>query len=297
MSDLGQLLKKARSEKGMNLEELQEITKIQKRYLEAIEEGDFGLLPGNFYVRAFIKSYSEAVGLNPDEVLRLYRNVIPATSVESQVEPTRKKRKKSLNSDRISKWASTVLMWFFPLLIFAFIYVYYTQYYEGKPVIPDEQTGITDELEGNNNSSEIDIVPPVPVNEPEEEKEEEVIEAPPEPQISFVNTDGTTYIYNAANVETLKVEIKVTGKNCWVWVKENNSEGPVFVEATIFTKDHIETLDVDHSLWIRMGNPGNVEIRINDVLIDKEKLLESNPWNLQINLVNGNSIEVNGVDD
>lgn len=280
MSDLGELLKKARLEKGMNLEELQETTKIQKRYLEAIEEGNFGILPGNFYVRAFIKSYSEAVGLNPDDVLRLYRNVIPAAfSESSKVEPSRKNRKTSFNTERLSKWASTLLMWFFPLLIIAFIYVYFTQYYEGKPEI-EEQPGITDELEEIEKEPEVIIVTPVP--EPEEE---EVVEAPPEPLISFVNTDASTYIYNASNVESLKVELKVIGTNCWVLVKENNNEGPVLVEAT-YTKDHIENWDVDHSLWIRMGNPGNVEIRINDVLIDKEKLLESNPWNLQINLVN-----------
>src|SRR5690554_4383329 len=140
MSDLGQLLKKARTQKGISLDELQELTKIRKRYLEAIEEGNYTILPGNFYVRAFIKSYSEAVGLNPDEVLNLYRNVIPSTSSEAtKVEPTRKKQKTSFNTDRLSKWASTLLMWFFPLIIIAFIYVYFTQYHEGKPEIEDEQ--------------------------------------------------------------------------------------------------------------------------------------------------------------
>jgi cytoskeletal protein RodZ len=287
VSDLGQLLKKARFEKGIKLEELQETTKIQKRYLEAIEEGNFSLLPGNFYVRAFIKSYSEAVGLDPDEVIRLYRDVIPAPSVESHAEPSRKNRRKSFNTDRISKWASTLLMWFFPLLIVAFIYIYFTNYYEGKPPIQEEQTGITDELEPpeEEQAPEQEFILPDPIVEPEEE-----VEAPPEPQISYVNTDASTYIYNASNVEILKVELKVIGTNCWVWVKENNNEGPVIVEKT-YTKDHIETWEADHSLWVRMGNPGNVEIRINDVLIDREKLLESNPWNLQINLVNDNNTD------
>ncbi|HEY0827135.1 MAG TPA: helix-turn-helix domain-containing protein, partial [Bacilli bacterium] len=68
MSDLGQLLIKARNEKGLTIEDLQETTKIRKAYLEAIEEGNYKKLPGNFYVRAFIKSYAEAVGLEPDEV-------------------------------------------------------------------------------------------------------------------------------------------------------------------------------------------------------------------------------------
>lgn len=67
MSELGQQLREARLQKGMSLDDVQEMTKIRKRYLEAIEAGDYKVLPGSFYVRAFIKTYAETVGLNPDE--------------------------------------------------------------------------------------------------------------------------------------------------------------------------------------------------------------------------------------
>ena len=36
-------------------------------------------MPGNFYVRAFIKQYAEAVELNPDEIFETYKEEIPAT--------------------------------------------------------------------------------------------------------------------------------------------------------------------------------------------------------------------------
>lgn len=77
MSELGQQLREARLQKGMSLDDVQEMTKIRKRYLEAIEAGDYKVLPGSFYVRAFIKTYAETVGLNPDELLEGHKKTYP----------------------------------------------------------------------------------------------------------------------------------------------------------------------------------------------------------------------------
>ncbi|WP_273949706.1 helix-turn-helix domain-containing protein [Leuconostoc mesenteroides] len=68
-NQIGEQLKAARLEKQLSLDDIQEITKIQRRYLSAIEENNLSVLPGDFYVRAFIRQYALAVGLHPDELL------------------------------------------------------------------------------------------------------------------------------------------------------------------------------------------------------------------------------------
>ncbi|UJZ88526.1 helix-turn-helix domain-containing protein [Heyndrickxia coagulans] len=77
MTELGNRLKEARKEKGISLDDLQEMTKIQKRYLKNIEEGNYDSMPGKFYVRAFIKQYAEAVGLDPETLFEEYESDIP----------------------------------------------------------------------------------------------------------------------------------------------------------------------------------------------------------------------------
>lgn len=68
-NQIGEQLKAARLKKNLSLADVQNSTKIQLRYLEAIENNNLGILPGDFYVRAFIRQYALAVDLNPNDLL------------------------------------------------------------------------------------------------------------------------------------------------------------------------------------------------------------------------------------
>lgn len=75
--EIGKKLQAARQAKGYTLDDLQQITKIQKRYLIAIEDEKFDELPGDFYVRAFVKQYADTVGLNGEDLLKEYEDDLP----------------------------------------------------------------------------------------------------------------------------------------------------------------------------------------------------------------------------
>lgn len=143
MSELGQQLREARLQKGMSLDDVQEMTKIRKRYLEAIEAGDYKVLPGSFYVRAFIKTYAETVGLNPDELLEGHKKDVPAEEAEATMEPVIQKRS-SRPVERSNRWMSVALMWTFPVLILVLLYVYMVMNKDDSDTQGLDQTKITD---------------------------------------------------------------------------------------------------------------------------------------------------------
>lgn len=84
MSGIGEQLRKAREAKGLSISDIEKATKIQSRYLEAIENNDFDKLPGDFYVRAFIRQYAQIVGLDGKELLSQYQGEV-SNEVTSEV--------------------------------------------------------------------------------------------------------------------------------------------------------------------------------------------------------------------
>ncbi|WP_046215415.1 helix-turn-helix domain-containing protein [Paenibacillus wulumuqiensis] len=143
MSDLGRQLRDARLARGLSLDDVQEMTKIRKRYLEAIEAGDFKVLPGSFYVRAFIKTYAEAVGLNADELLQEHQDAVPEAEPEPVMEPVvqqRRSARRTASTGRSGKWLSTVLMWTFPILIIVLVWIFVINNKNGAPDIADNTT-------------------------------------------------------------------------------------------------------------------------------------------------------------
>ncbi len=77
MGQVGDRLRQAREAKGLTLEEVEEITKIRCRYLQALEEEDYGQFPGEVFIRGFLRNYAQALDLDPDEVLAAAGRKVP----------------------------------------------------------------------------------------------------------------------------------------------------------------------------------------------------------------------------
>jgi len=289
VTELGQLLKRARLERGISLEDLQETTKIRKKYLESIEEGNYKVLPGSFYVRAFIKSYAEAVGLDPNETLRLYRHDIPDVAGDSATEPMAPpKRTISKRSDKWSRWTTGIMLFSFFLLIVSLIYYFAYKNYNGdenRQVTEDESTRITGKT-----AADLPSPSPTPTPETAKAKAAEATPTPVKPEVRFVRTDekGTDY-FEVKNAGKVTIEMSLTGRDCWFSIAKvvKNGDSVTRQEIEQGSMKNIvspKTWEVEGPTYLTLGLPNAVQLTVNGVHVPLEL---PNPKRLQFELVPG----------
>lgn len=73
---LGEKLREAREARGLTLAEVAEQTRISALYLESIENNDYRRLPGGIFNKGFVKSYAKFVGINDQEALADYSQLM-----------------------------------------------------------------------------------------------------------------------------------------------------------------------------------------------------------------------------
>jgi cytoskeletal protein RodZ len=97
MQTVGNYLRQQREAKGMSIEEVARATRVPMSSVERLESDQFDELPGEVFVRGFMKSYARAVALDSDDVLARYtasRRVAWVTPlpISSPTRPARTKR-------------------------------------------------------------------------------------------------------------------------------------------------------------------------------------------------------------
>ncbi|WP_244896258.1 helix-turn-helix domain-containing protein [Planomicrobium okeanokoites] len=277
LNEMGTRLKEARIAKGYTLEDLQDVTKIQKRYLAGIEEGNYSMMPGQFYVRAFIKQYADAVGLNADELLEQHKSEMPETTKEQVSKPmaaparSRRQSMSKSSSGRINEKMPMIIVALFIVLIIFVMWFFYNMLAENDPT--DEATENDDGLQYEAPSE--NSPPPTEEEEPAEdeaaeEQPEEEEPAEPETEISVTGTEGQTTTYQWTGPAERELVIDVSGPS---WVGATDENGENLMTAATMQAGQSETLDVSEAsqIRLRLGAAPNVELSLNGEPIEYQQ--------------------------
>lgn len=237
--DIGKKLKEARLQQHMSLDELQQITKTQKRYLLAIEENDFDSMPGTFYVRAFIRQYASAVGLDGNELVRIYdgKEEPEATAASIKYESLDESRTQiydeSSQTKKLSRSIPAIVFSLIGLAILVVVLYITWQDRQSNPVIqtPDSVASSLSMTESSSVSSE------TAASTAESSTTTSTSAAKKATEVKFDSESGSTVTMSATNIDSqAKLELTAATGPCWVGVyvttAANNDNG-YFYQQTI----------------------------------------------------------------
>ncbi|MFC7784300.1 MULTISPECIES: helix-turn-helix domain-containing protein [unclassified Rossellomorea] len=269
VTELGNRLKEARESKGYSLDDLQKITKIQKRYLIGIEEGSYDAMPGKFYVRAFIKQYCEAVGLPPEVIFEEHKDEIPTTyEDEIPVSLSRVQSRKSVSE------SSTKVFDFLPKLLIALFVIgaliAVWVFWQGKvgDKAPEtqgsenqEQVAVDENKTAEGDKPEEETEDKEESKPSDDEKADEEQEQKPEQSLEAVNTAGKKTTYDLKNADEFKLQLSAKGDT---WIGVYNTKDELLFEG-LLKEGNKKDFDFssDKLAYLVIGNAANTDILVN----------------------------------
>ena len=256
---IGQKLKDARVAKGMTLDDLQQETKIQKRYLIAIEDEKFDELPGDFYVRAFVKQYANTVGLDGNDLLKQYDDYLPKTKTETYTEhldeavETRTGQHHQNTVDRIDqlrKYLPTIIVVLIVVVVLAAIWL----------------TAIV--RNHNNSSTKIDSSSVKVSGESSHKKAKKKTKSADKIKLSQTQrtNSAVTFKSDKALKKSTKLQVSTSG-NSYNVVRVDDRQR-LAKTMNDGDKSTVTIAKNVHSITIRVGNARNTKIKIGNQTLD-----------------------------
>lgn len=109
MFDIGSSLREARLRQELDFPELEERTKIRPKYLRALEDERFDILPAPTYVKGFLRSYAESLGLDGQPFVDEYNSRFAVGDEESVIRarrvPVQRRDRRAARESRIAAFA------------------------------------------------------------------------------------------------------------------------------------------------------------------------------------------------
>ncbi|YCA24375.1 DUF4115 domain-containing protein [Bacillus sp. JZ35] len=276
----------------MSLEDLQTVTKIQKRYLLAIEQGNYDIIPGKFYVRAFIKQYAEAVGLNPEQLFEEFRKDVPSTyndEVSDKLSNIKPQRELPKPASKVLELLPTILIIGGIIVVIAIIYVIVQavnhdsgqknnqaapQQSESKYEVSEDSSLAKDQKKKEKASSD---------DKEKSSKKDDSSKDDETVSLKATNTEGSTTTYEVSGADKMELTISASQAS---WLRVRDESGKVLKMGELKDGESFKTDLSDLSqVDIRLGNASGIDIKVNDETL-KYELDPKNTMTQNIVIVN-----------
>lgn len=234
MDNIGQSLKERRMEKGLTIAEIANETRIRKRYLEAMENEEWDIIPGRVYLKGFLRTYCRRLDLDEASFLDALDNTFKPTPVQDKIPekielPGRPKKKIGLIFSIVALF-----------LLLATQYVYKT-YFVSPPSIEGNQSAVTENNEDDNKVDEGGT------NTNSENN-------------STNDSSDTSQTHEVIPiVQDISLRIEAIDGRCWISVKNGNK---LLFDGTL-VKGEVKEFSSLKEVYFTLGNAGGVKVILN----------------------------------
>ncbi|MCP9284743.1 DUF4115 domain-containing protein [Bacillus safensis] len=276
----------------MSLEDLQTVTKIQKRYLLAIEQGNYDIIPGKFYVRAFIKQYAEAVGLNPEQLFEEFRKDVPSTyndEVSDKLSNIKPQRELPKPASKVLELLPTILIIGGIIVVIAIIYVIvqavnHDSGQKNNQAAPQQSESKYEVSEGSSLAKDQKKKEKATSDDKEKSSKKDDSSKDDETvSLKATNTEGSTTTYEVSGADEMELTISASQAS---WLRVRDESGKVLKMGELKDGESFKTDLSDLSqVDIRLGNASGIDIKVNDEKL-KYELDPKNTMTQNIVIVN-----------
>lgn len=257
---IGEVLRLARINQGLSLDELQKKTEIQLEMLEAMEADDFDQLPGPFYTRSFLRKYAWAVELDERIVLDAYDSESMITYEEVDVDEDELTGRR-----RSSKKNKTSFLPLFYFILFALSIVIFVTYYVWNYLQTQPERSSSSSYSVVQATSSTSSVTPSSTSSSSSSNSSNT-----EPAITVSGEGNRVEVAYKTSKDTAKLQLSVSDARSWVSVSESDLEGGVTLSPD--NKSAETTVSTKNPVTITLGVVKGVALTVDNQTVDLSKL-------------------------
>jgi cytoskeleton protein RodZ len=224
--EIGNSLREARLRQGLEFPRIETETKIRGKYLRALEEEQFEVLPGDTYVKGFLRTYADYLGLDGQLYVDEYNSrFTTAEEITAAPSTPRRRRARPVESNLVVVALAGIVA------VTVLVVVGLAGIGSGSP----EQTPLVDTSPDQTTAQDTSTGPAT-----------------------------TTGQQPAGPARTAKARLVLTAVRgeCWIQVRANGVNGRLLYEGTLEVGQTQRFMRYQR-LWLELGAPANVDAKLN----------------------------------
>jgi cytoskeleton protein RodZ len=188
---VGKILAAARAEQGLSADTIAARLCLAESYISAIETGNYEALPGDTFVRGYLRNYADIVGLNGEELVRIYQEQRAPTQITESTNGL------SGNASSTKKGSALFAVAIVLVLVVVLVSLFGNEPDSATMAIPEKSISTEDSVNENQvNSSTLEST-----NSLEENKDERFISEEVAPEVKNENEVNPSVTTNESSLE------------------------------------------------------------------------------------------------